>query len=402
MIPDSLRTLFITKEQPYPPAGGVELRNWQNINIMKQYGAVGIFSITQWKTSSEVPPGIDLWRSYSLNKSLSTWERWERRAWLLRPKGHPDLDSPFQKAAGRELGKVMQEFKPNLVVIEELWLYRFLKLLKPYKCPVIFDEHNIEADLFKQKHGILKTRLPRLQAIESDFIRQADQTWVCSEEDIILLKTLYGEQFEPHAIPNGIDVASYENVRLNQCKLPEGLEDKQHNFIYMGTFSYPPNKVAAKLLIDEIYPRLQKNYPNCRLLMVGRSPTQFMLDAAKSNPGIIVTGSVPDVRPYLAASSVMVVPLQQGGGTRLKLLEAFASGCPAVSTSKGVEGLNAKDGEHLIIRDEMEEIVGAIEQLWSDVSLVEKLTTAAYDLVQAEYSWEATAKRVEKAIAQLF
>jgi glycosyltransferase involved in cell wall biosynthesis len=97
----------------------------------------------------------------------------------------------------------------------------------------------------------------------------------------------------------------------------------------------------------------------------------------------------------------MVVPLQQGGGTRLKLLEAFASGCPAVSTTKGAEGLNVRDGEHLLIRDEIEAITEAVEQLWSKTALVEKLAAAAYELVKAEYSWEAVSKRVDQALQQL-
>lgn len=395
-----VRTLFITKEKPYPPAGGVELRNWQNINIMMKYGSVGVFSICQWNAGSEVPAGIDLWNPYTLAKSISNWENWERRAWLLRPHAHPDMDRLYQQAAAKELEKILLEFQPDLVVVEEIWLYRYLKIVKRHhKCQVILDEHNIEADLFEQKHGALRMRLPRLKAIELDFIRKADRVWVCSEEDVMLLKTLYGRQFEPHAIPNGINVNFYDSVRLDRCVLPKGLEDKQHNLIYMGTFSYPPNKVAAKLLIEELYPQLRKKYPNCRLLMVGRSPTKFMLEAAEAEPGIIVTGSVPDVRPYLAASSVMVVPLQQGGGTRLKLLEAFASGCVTVSTAKGAEGLNVSDGKHLLIRDEVAAIVGAIGQLWSDPALVKKLTTSAYELVKAQYSWEAVSKKVERALA---
>jgi polysaccharide biosynthesis protein PslH len=401
MSNNSIRTLFITKEQPYPPAGGVELRNWQNINIMKKYGPVGVFAIAQWKSDANVPQDIDPWQVYSLTKRLSVWDSWERRAWFVRPRAHPDMDRMYHRAAAKELEKILQAVKPDIAIVEELWLYRYLKVLQRHRCRVIFDEHNIEADLFEQKHGALRMRLPRLKSIELDFVRKADQTWVCSEEDVTLLKNLYGEQFQPFAVPNGIDVSSYDCIRLKQCQLPQGLEEKQHTFIYMATFSYPPNQVASKLLLEEIYPRLRKIYPDCRMLMVGRGPTGQMLQAAKSDPGIVVTGSVPDVRPYLAAASVMVVPLQQGGGTRLKLLETFASGCPAVSTTKGAEGLKAKDGEHLLIRDDIDAIVDAIAQLWSNPSLVERLTRSARQLVEAEYSWEAVSKNVERAIARL-
>jgi glycosyltransferase involved in cell wall biosynthesis len=397
-----VRTLFITKEKPYPPSGGVEMRNWQNINIMRQFGPVGVFSISQWNTGSQVPAGIDLWHPYTLTKSISRLDNWERRAWLLRLKAHPDMDKLYQQAAAQELDKVLTEFQPDLTIVEEIWLYRYLKVIKRHECRVIFDEHNIEADLFQQKHGALRMRLPRLKAIELDFIRQADQTWVCSEDDIALLKSLYGQQFQPYAIPNGIDVASYDCVRLKQCDLPQGLENKQHNLIYMGTFSYPPNRIASTLLIEEIYPRLRMKYPDCRMMLVGRSPTKAMLQAAESEPGIIVTGSVPDVRPYVAAASAMVVPLQQGGGTRLKLLEAFASACPAVSTTKGAEGLNVSDGKHLLIKDDIEEMVEAIAQLWTDSLLVEQLTASAYELVKAEYSWEAVSQKVERSLQQIF
>jgi polysaccharide biosynthesis protein PslH len=395
---DSLRTLFVTKEKPYPPAGGVELRNWQNINIMRQYGSVGIFSITRWQNKVDIPAEIDRWQLYPLTNSPSLWETWQRRAWIVRPKAHPDMDRLYQNEAARQLERVIVEFKPDIVVIEEIWLYRYLNALKRHNCRIILDEHNIEADLYEQRYGNLKMRLPRLKAIEADFIRRVDRVWVCSDDDVRLLKMLYGEHFEPDAVPNGIDVTYYDSVRLRQCQPFQEIPSKPHNLIYMGTFSYEPNKVAAKLLLEEIYPRLRQRYPDCRLLMVGRTPTQQMQQAAKDDPQIIVTGSVPDVRPYLSASSVTIVPLLQGGGTRLKLLEAFASGCPAVSTSKGAEGLFAQDGEHLLIRDGTDALVEAIAELWSNPSLVQKLTAAAYELVKTQYSWQAVGKQVERSL----
>jgi glycosyltransferase involved in cell wall biosynthesis len=126
-----------------------------------------------------------------------------------------------------------------------------------------------------------------------------------------------------------------------------------------------------------------------------------MQAAAKREPSIIVTGSVADVRPYLAAASVMVVPLLQGGGTRLKILEAFAAGCPVVSTAKGAEGIKARDGEHLLIRNEVEELVAGVCQLWSNRSLREKLASSAYELVQAKYSWQAVGRKIELAVQKL-
>lgn len=167
--------------------------------------------------------------------------------------------------------------------------------------------------------------------------------------------------------------------------------------------SYPPNLVAVELLIEQIYPRLRHIYPDCRLVLVGGGrATQRIIEATKQDSGIIVTDKVPDVRPYLAAASAIAVPLRHGGGTRLKILEAFAAGCPVVSTAKGAEGLKVKDGEHLLIREDIEEIVDGVCQLWSDSSLAKRLADSAYELVKAEYSWQAVGRNVESAVRELF
>ncbi|MGH2414479.1 MAG: glycosyltransferase, partial [Microcystaceae cyanobacterium] len=273
MMANSLRTLFITKGIPYPPGGGVSLRNWQNINIMQKYGTVGVVSIERGNAESQTPPNINLWLHYNIAKPLSRWEKWERRLWWMRPYGHPDFDWLYRKAIAQALDEILTNFQPQLVIFEQLWLYLYLRGVRRYGCQVIFDEHNVEVDLFQQKHGALKLRLPRLKAIELDFIRKADQVWVCSEEDAFLLKDLYGQSFNSFVVPNGIKVTDYDCVRLAKGSSASELGKNSYDILFLGTFSYPPNQVAAKLLIDQIYPQLHQIYPHCRLLLVGTGPT---------------------------------------------------------------------------------------------------------------------------------
>ncbi len=406
----SFRTLFIMKEVPYPPIGGVSLRNWQNINIMMKYGSVAVFSASNWSPKQTTLPGVEIWKHANVEKQLSGWEKLERRFWWLHPRRHPDADWGYTNAAARELDKLIIKFQPDVVIFEEVWVYPYLKVVKRHGCRIIFDNLNVESSLFEQKFSSAKTfrmklrgkiQLPKVKSIESDFIQQADCIWLCSHSDESLLQELYGQVSPTHIVPNGINVTHYNGVRSDEYLPPKGLEDKDKNLLFLGQLSYAPNTVAAELLIEKIYPKLRKAYPNARLLLVGRNPTEFMLEAAKKDPGIIVTGSVPDVRPYLAAASVMVVPLIQGSGTRLKIVEAFAAGCPVVSTAKGAEGLNGKDGEHLLIRNSVEELVDGVCQIWSDPALGDKLAGCAYELVQREYSWEAVGGRVEEAVKKL-
>ncbi|MDY7014314.1 MAG: glycosyltransferase family 4 protein, partial [Cyanobacteriota bacterium] len=230
------------------------------------------------------------------------------------------------------------------------------------------------------------------------FINQADQIWTCSEEDSRLLEQLHKRKLPARVIANGINVTDYNNVRQGKCQLPDGLEAHPQTLIFTALFSHPPNAVASQLLIEQIYPELRKVYPQCRLILAGRNPTALMKQAAKQDSGIIVTGEVPDMRPYLAAASLVIVPLLDGGGTRLKILEAFAAGRPVVSTAKGAEGLKGQDGKHLLIRNSVEEMVAGVSQIWSDSALTQKLVDSAWELVSAEYSWEAVGKRVEEAL----
>ncbi|MDY7006347.1 MAG: glycosyltransferase family 4 protein [Cyanobacteriota bacterium] len=405
-----LRTLFITKNIPHPPIGGSALRNWQNMNIMMKYGPVAVFSLSTWTPKHTSAPGITLWKHCNVAIQRSLWEMPERRLWWLRPQGHPEADWAYANQAARELDELLNEFKPDLVIFEEVWLYRYLSVVKRHQCLIILDEHNLEADIFEQKYRSVekfrlklraKVQLPQIKSMEREFIRKADLVWVCSDEDTSLLQEYYGEETPCYVVPNGVNVADYDYVRLGKCSPPEGFEDKSRNIIFLGQLSYSPNTVAVELLLDQIYPRIKKLYPDCRLLLVGRSPTQSMLEAAKADPTISITGWIADVKPYLAAASLMIVPLLQGGGTRLKILEAFAAGCPVVSTAKGAEGLNAQDGEQLLIRDSVEELVAGISQIWSDPALGEKLARAGHELVKAEYSWEAVARRIAPAIEEL-
>lgn len=405
---NSIRTLFVTM-MSYPPIGGEFLRNWQNINMMTKFGPVGVFSIFNRENNYQGNE-LEFWHHYNTTTQSPPSAKIELGIQWLHQYGLTYY-CPYLSSAARELDDIMTKFQPDVVVLEQIWLYHYLPIVKRHQCQIIFDNHNIEAPLYEDTKcsgsGLRawarkNLHLPQIKSVERELIYQTNQVWLCSQEDDLLLKDLYGAISHSYVVPNSIDISYYNCIRLKQCSYPTGLENKSQNFLFLGNFFYVPNTEAAQLLIEQIYPRLRQTYPNCRLLLVGRGATQFMREAAQKDSRIIVTGEVPDVRPYLAAASVMLVPLNKGGGTRFKILEAFAAGCPVVSSTKGAEGLNAQDGKHLLIRDEIESIVDAVIQLWSEPELGQKLVDAAYEFVQSKYSWEAVGLQVEKAIKKLF
>lgn len=406
---NSIRTLFLVKSSPYPPLGGASLRNWYNIKIMMKFGAVAVVSICLYKSprSKEYPPNVDRWQDYSTGdilKRRSLWRKLSDRLWWIRPYGHPEIDQFYSNEIAQELEQLLEDFQPHLVILEEFHLYHYLKIIKPHHCQIIYSAHNIEAPLsfdiaVSNQKSTLKSKLlaTKIASIERYLTQQVDQVWVCSQEDAKLLPRLYPKIVSTQIVAHGIEISDYNGDRNFINKL----EPNPFTLLFTGTFAYYPNSIAAEMLIDQIYPQLKQLYPHCRLILAGHSPTSYMQKVAQQNSDIVVTGKVKDIQPYFLAASVVIVPLQIGGGSRLKILEAFAANRPVVSTTKGAEGLKVKNGEHLLIRDTIEEMVKAINELWTNPLLGRQLTTSAYQFVQQEHSETAINKQIEKAINRL-
>ena len=168
--------------------------------------------------------------------------------------------------------------------------------------------------------------------------------------------------------------------------------------LFIGYFSYRPNARAAQFLIDELVPGLSDSLGDFELLLVGPSPTDKMLSAAAKDPRIKVPGEVEDLGKFLAVADVSLVPLFSGSGTRLKVLESFASEIPVISTSKGVEGLNATPGHHFILAESAADFTRQLILLHDSLSFREQLSSVAYELVDSAYSSKNTLERISGAL----
>jgi glycosyltransferase involved in cell wall biosynthesis len=187
-----------------------------------------------------------------------------------------------------------------------------------------------------------------------------------------------------------------------QARQGRPFRDELLTLVFPGIFSYLPNAIAARFLVNEMLPRLAEACEApCRLQLVGPMPTPEMRAAAARDPRVVVTGPVRDVRPFLAEATVMPVPLFHGGGTRFKVLEAFAAGLPVVSTAKGVEGLSAQDGKHLLIAETAEAFVQGVLAVWRDGALADRLTAGARILAEERFSWDVIGPHVCGAVDRL-
>ncbi len=421
-----LNSLVCIRSQPYPALGGSPLRNLQNLEALKKLGPVSLFSLYKGPQKVDSYGGLAHWQHCDLNQpQRSPQEKIRNRLRWLRPQGQYYTDWIHSAHHAKRFEQFLEQVQPELILLAELWLFPYLPIALAYRdrhpgCKVILDNHNVEGLLAQEKgqgqpSASLKEKIDltlnarSVRRMESIALAQVDQFWVCSETDAAAMASLYLKaptqqklRNKIEVIPNCVELDRYaEPAQSSQEQSHKATEESAASqILFLGSFGYAPNEEAARILIEQVYPKFQQCHPTARLMLVGRGPKPWMEAAAQQHSNIVVTGQVEAVEPYLHDADVMVVPLRQGSGTRLKLLEAFAAKLPVVSTYKAAEGLTVMDGQHLLLRDEVEGIVEAIDQLLSSSPLQQKLTESAYELVQSHYSWNRATEKIQQVLGR--
>jgi polysaccharide biosynthesis protein PslH len=193
-------------------------------------------------------------------------------------------------------------------------------------------------------------------------------------------------------VPNGVDVEAFQK-NCSRREVPGRI-------VFTGTFSYYPNVQAVLLFAQRCWPLIRAQAPLATWQIVGGNPPLEVQRLAEL-PGVAVTGTVPDVKPYLDAAEVAVAPLQIGSGTRLKILEALSMQKAVVSTSLGCEGLAVVSGEHLVVADEPEAFAQSVVTLLGNPELRATLGANGRTLVEAEYRWEQCGDKLLRVLEGL-
>jgi len=186
-------------------------------------------------------------------------------------------------------------------------------------------------------------------------------------------------------VPTGVDTRFFR---------PGGNEKADpHNLVFTGSMDWLPNEDAIRYFTEQIMPRIKREIPGVTLTVVGRNPYPGLLELARNDSSIIVTGCVDDVRPYMERAAVYVVPLRIGGGTRLKIYEAMAMEKPIVSTTIGAEGLPVKDGVELLLADTAESFAATVLNVLNEPTLANDMGCRAAATVREQFGWEKVAER---------
>jgi len=252
----------------------------------------------------------------------------------------------------------------------------------------VLDAHNVESQIADRysateqnplKRAALRWNYQRLERYEMQTVRGSDLVLAVSEEDRNAFRS-FGAGENVKVLENGVDIDFF--------RPGEHLEEE--SLVFVGSMDWKPNIGGIEYFLDDILPLIRKSHPNVTVTIVGKDPSISLVNRANNKEtGVVVTGTVSDVRPFVEKSAVCIVPLKVGGGTRLKVLEGFAMGKAVVSTSLGCEGIECVNGQQILIADDPPKFANAVVTLLEQSNLRNKLGQNSRLLAEQKYSWDA-------------
>ena len=390
-----MNLLALTTWHPYPPDNGARIRAWNLLTRLAERHSVRVVAGRQPDAPTSVPPEVS-GRFESFQAVDWAWHQGGRKGGklgdlraLLSPTPRSIAETPnpaLVEVIDAELSR-----RPDLMLVLQMGMDAYLPALPP-NVPAVLEEAEItlwdqaaacggvRSKLTRDKaYAYWKRRLARYQAVT-----------VVSEAEATAVRALLGGNVPPvSVVPNGVDL---DALTLNRKPEPATL-------LYNGSVTYGPNKDAVRWFVEEILPRVQKSVPEAKLVVTGKVPDDCR-DLAQV-PGVCLTGYLDSLDDVLSTATVCVVPLRAGGGTRLKILEAWASGVPVVSTSVGAAGLDgARDGIHLVLAEDAESFASQTVALLREPSRCQVISDAGRALAREQYGWDALVGRLETVLSE--
>jgi len=255
-------------------------------------------------------------------------------------------------------------------------------------------QHNVETTVWQRhiehsssllKKLFFQMQASKMESYERKICRKAKYVIAVSDIDASRMKRMFGIE-NVTTVPTGADVEYFA---------PPGDAPHTSDIVFCGGMDGLPNVDAVVYFLSEVLPLIRNRIPGATFTIVGRSPDAGVLKAAQGLAGVCVTGTVEDVRPYLWGSTISIVPIRIGGGTRLKIYECMAAGVPIVSTTVGAEGLRYRDGEDIVLADDPVSFAAGCVRLLSDDAARHAIAHNALERAHREFSWEAVSREFE-------
>jgi polysaccharide biosynthesis protein PslH len=397
----TMRVLLLTQVLPYPPDSGPKIKTYHVIKYLAQRHRVTLVAfvrdtdkpeyIAHLKTLCERVITVPIQRAASrdlvfLGKSLLSGQPWM----MLRD------ERPEMRTALAELAATSQF---DIVHADQLNMGQYAlpfpsgrKVLDLHNALWVLYKRMSEAQSFTNPMKYLLMRdWPLLKRYEAEMCRRFDAVTAVSEEDKAALIEA-GAPSDMTVIPIAVDLDSQPYIQ----RQPKG-----PHIIHIGTMYWPANINAINWFLDAIYPLIKARLPEVRCTLIGARPPESIIERAKTDPSLTVTGYVDDPLPYLQDASMMIVPLKAGGGMRVKILNALAQGIPMVTTTVGCEGIAVTHDKDILIADEPSAFAEASLRLLTDADLNQRISQNGREMVMQRYDYREAVKPLDDIYAEI-
>ncbi len=382
-----MRSILVTEAHPWPPTGGIALRNAANAAALARLGPLAIVGVGD---RPEAHPASPLGEKAAIGLGHPPRDD-PGDSWRTRPVGHPS-DGRWNELTERRWRAVLRRWRPDVVVAEQLWLHHSLEAARSSGVATILDAHNVERDVYAaiadaaNDDVMAREMAERTAMLEAATVARVDQVWACSIADRDALVAL-APGLDGQVVPNAVDT---------DALVFRDVAPTAPHLVLTASFAYPPNVDAARALLDEIFPSFAAAVGPATLSLVGRDPPAWMREVGRLRSDVEVTGPVPSTLPWLHRATATVVALRAGSGTRFKVLEALAVGVPVVSTPKGVEGLDVEPDRHVLVGSTSDDLAAAAIEVHGARGT--ELARRGRELVVEQYSWSTVATAVAAAL----
>lgn len=384
-----MKILFVTHFLPYPPNDGGRIGYYNPLKYLSRRHEMVLASIVSPGQESDVA-ALRPFCAEVVTYEPSPAER--RRSLVRAVAGSPPGTAGryFHPGFGAVLAETVRKHRPDIVEFQHLNTAAYL----PYGSgPVpILREHNIEYKVWDRyvEHMSAGPRRWALGAVARR-VRQYEAAaaprfarCVCvSEADESFLREVAPEA-RVTTIPSGVD-AEYFTA--------DESAEQPYSMVLTGSFVWKPKQHNLRRLVSEIFPRIRAAEPRATLAVVGKGVPPELRALAEAN-GVVVTGMVPDVRPYVRTASLVLNYLEAGGGIALKVLEAFAMRKAVLSNGLGIEGIPGAEA-HCAVADDVEQFARTAADLLANAGKRRALAESAYGFVRRDYAWDSLARRFE-------
>ena len=389
-----MRILVLAQRVPYPPNRGDKIPAYHYIRHLAQHHEVNVACLADGPDDLVNVKGLEpLVKSVDAVPLSRTGRRVRALAALLgrRPLtvayfDEPELRRQVRARVAREaidlaivFGSGMTSYVEEFADLPRIVQFVDLDSLK---------WQDYAAATYPPQRWVYATEARRLLGYERHLAATFAHSLVCSTRELEAFRRLIPDA-PVRCIRNGVDLDYFR---------PRHVVKTANALVFTGVMNYLPNVDGVDWFCREILPLIQQQVPNTTFTICGSAPSPKVKALAKL-PGVSVTGAVPDVRTYLARSSVGVVPLRIARGIQNKLLEAMAMGLPAVATTSAWRGIEAKDGRDLLVADEPAAFAAAVVQLLQDQRLRQTMGQAARETMETHYRWEHTLAQLDEVCA---